>query len=229
MRAAATWAGAALALALAPAAPARAELVFAGEAERVYTIEPRPHLFSHELSLGAGISPLNSFYVGVAPQLSYTYHFSDLWAWEVVSGFYSFNINTGLGGFLQSTGQEAAAGADTRLRSIVSTNGVFRPLYGKLAVFNRGIVNAQTYLTFGVGMALSAVAGGRDDAAPAGNIGIGLMWWLSDAVATRLDVRDHYIVSRTQGGSVLMVTWAATFNFNVVKGPAWQPRHEVLP
>ena len=67
-----------------------------GEGPRIFSIQPRPYRLGHEFQLGLGVLPLDAFYVGVMPTGSYTFHFSDFWAWEIISLGYSMNFETSL-------------------------------------------------------------------------------------------------------------------------------------
>lgn len=190
---------------------AYAQLQFAGDAPRVYTIEPRDHLFKHEITLGLGVLPLDAFYVGTAAALSYAYHFNDVWAWEALRGFYSYNSDTSLRSLLIAQ-QVLPVHADRRILSILSSNVVFKPMYGKLAFFNSSVVRAETYFTGGIGVAIS-----NQDTGLAPNLGVGLNFWLGHAVAIRLDVGDHFVFSSSGLSSVLQVLLSASFNFNIAK------------
>ena len=192
-------------------ATAYAQLQFAGDTPRIYSIEPRSHLFRHEIILGVGVLPLDAFYVGTAATAGYTYHFTDVWAWEVLRGFYSYNVDTSLRSLLAAQGEEPQ-NSDRRILSIVSSNAVFRPMFGKLALFNSAVVHAETYFVAGIGVAIS-----NQDTGVAPNLGVGLNFWASHAFAIRLDVGDHLVISNGGLASVLQVLLSASFNFNIAK------------
>src|SRR5262245_13205759 len=62
----------------------------------IAAVQERAYRMNHELSLALGVLPLDAFYKGVYGQVSYTYHFTDAFAWQVGRGAYSHSLNTGL-------------------------------------------------------------------------------------------------------------------------------------
>src|SRR5215472_16728020 len=69
---------------------------------RLAAVQPRPfHLF-HELEFSLVYLPFDAFYEGLGPEVSYTYHFNDRLAWEVIRGFYSFDVQTNLRSVLET-------------------------------------------------------------------------------------------------------------------------------
>src|SRR5687767_13524288 len=63
---------------------------------RVSAVQERLFRMNQELSLGVGTLPLDAFYKGFGPQVTYTFHFSDTFAWQVGRGMYSYPAYTGL-------------------------------------------------------------------------------------------------------------------------------------
>ena len=204
--------------ALGGARTAAAQLSFAGDAPRIYTIEPREHMFRHELQLGVGILPLNAFYVGLPLGASYTYHFNDLWAWEVVNGFYSIDFDTGLKTALNAVGAEPTEDAARRVRFLLSSNVLIKPMYGKIAVFNSGRVEADTLFTAGVGVMNTNL-----DTSFAFNLGIGLHFWVSRYMAVRFDVRDYMVFNHAFPDNVLMIMISGIFGFSVRTADLTEP------
>ena len=76
---------------------ARAELTLDIEEPRVFSIQERPYRLGHEFTLGVGLLPMDSFYIGSVASGSYTYHFSDFWAWEMIHGNFSLSSCRSLG------------------------------------------------------------------------------------------------------------------------------------
>lgn len=144
---------------------------------------------SHELHVALGTLPMDAFGKGLTIQGSYTYHFNQLIAWEIVSGAYSFNIGTGLDDNLRDR-FEAQAEEEGEIIAIIDSNFVFKPLYGKIAWLNDTLVAAEMF--FVAGPALSFFS---DDSSPfGGNAGLGLRFFVGRHFSVRLDIRDYLFV-----------------------------------
>src|SRR5690349_4534162 len=116
-----------IAVILAVAAPAAAEEY--EEGGKLYAVQGRRYVDGNEFTLALGVAPMDAFYKGVTGTFAYTYHFDDLWGWEIVSGTYSLNVNTDLRKKLQTEwGVEPTDFA--QLTWLVDSNAVFKPFYG---------------------------------------------------------------------------------------------------
>ncbi len=178
---------AALTLGLA-ATPAGADGLDEGGA--LYAVQNRKYTASHEFSVGGGSLPLDAFYKGYTVSGAYTLHFSDLWAWEMVHGAYSFNVNTDLREELQSN-WNAEPTRFPKIQWFGDSNLVLKPLYGKLAWFNDSLIYGEMFFTVGPALASYENAGTHVGA----NLGLGFRFYLSESWSLRLDARDYYFVA----------------------------------
>lgn len=161
-----------------------------GQGGQLFAIQNRKHLVSHEFTLGVGTVPLDAFYKGLTGSFGYTYHFSDLWAWEVVQGTYSFNIDTDLKDqLLTDWGVEPTDFPE--LLYFVGSNVVFKPVYGKAALLNDGLIYGELFFTAGANVAEYENGGFF----VGGNIGAGLRVYLSQYFAVRFEIRDYQFIS----------------------------------
>jgi outer membrane beta-barrel protein len=172
---------------LATARPVDAKKAQAGE---LYSVERRDVLGSHELSVLVGTLPKDAFDVGLTIQGSYTYHFSHLLAWEIVSGTYSFNFDSGLKEELRNR-FEAQPELTGVLQALISSNIVFKPLYGKISFADSTLLTAQ--MEFSAGPSLGFF---DDESRPFGlNVGVGLRLFMSRYFSFRVDIRDYMFIS----------------------------------
>lgn len=204
----------ALSLALPAMAHAEAQPDIETDAPRVFSIQPRPYRLGHEFALGLGVLPLDAFYKGAVIGASYTYHFSDFWAWEMANLNYSLNIDTGLEGeLLDKYGVRPVDAAGGKITLIGTTNLVVKPLFGKLSAFNISKVYAETYFVAGGGP-IRLEREGRGTFYFAGDIGVGIRFWVAKAFSLRFDVRDYLIFN---DGAIptnaLMFMIGASFNY----------------
>ena len=177
----------ALALCLAPAsALAKRAGPGSDQAGELYSIEKRDLLGNHELAIIFGSLPKDAFEIGLTLTGSYTYHFSHLIAWEILNGTYSFNVGSGLTEELRER-FDAAPERTGVLQAIISSNLVFKPLYGKVAVLNNSLATAEMYFVAG-----PAIGFFDDQARPFGvNVGLGLRFFLGRYFSFRIDIRDY--------------------------------------
>jgi outer membrane beta-barrel protein len=190
-------------------ASAQVEDLGLGEAPRVMSIQPRPYRLGHEFQLGVGVLPLDAFYVGAVVYGSYTYHFSDFWAWEIGGAGYSLNFNTGLKDeLLRKYGVAPVGGGGKRITLVATSSAIIKPLFGKLAIFNNDIVFSETFLTVGAGWVKKDVFN-----YPAAAVGLGLRFWSSKAFSIRFDIRDYLVFSRLIPENTLMMLLTASLNY----------------
>lgn len=174
--------------ALASPSPASADPLDEGGA--LYAVQNRKYTASHEFSIGGGSLPMDAFYKGYALSGAYTLHFNDLWAWELVNGAYSFNVNTDLRRELESNWSVQPTEFPS-LQWLGNSNLVFKPLYGKLAWLNGSLIYGELFFTGGPALAGYEHAGTFVGA----NLGLGLRFYLSESFSVRLDARDYYLLS----------------------------------
>ena len=202
----------ALALLVLAGAPSTARADVASEkGGELYSIEKRDLLGHHELSISIGTLPLDAFAKGLTLQGSYTYHFTQLIAWELVSGLYSFNFETGLERDLRDR-FDVQPEQDPRLVALLASNFVFKPLYGKLAFINNTLLTAELF--FVLGPALGFYEGGS---VPFGvDYGAGLRFFVGKYFSVRFDIRDYLLLpdfSKVENNLYISLGLSLTFGF----------------
>ena len=203
----------ALSVALPAVARGEAQPDIETDAPRVFSIQPRPYRLGHEFALGLGVLPLDAFYKGAVIGASYTYHFSDFWAWEMANLNYSLNIDTGLEDeLLDRYGVRPVDAAGGRVTLIGTTSLIVKPLFGKFSAFNLSKVFAETYFTAGGGP-IRLEREGRGTFYFTGQIGVGIRFWVAKAFSLRFDVRDYLIFNDALPTNQLMFMIGASFNY----------------
>jgi outer membrane beta-barrel protein len=211
------------------ATPAHAQLEFGIENPRIFSIQPRPYRLAHEFQLGVGVMPLDAFYIGLTIGGSYTYHFSDFWAWEILSFHYSVNVDTSLEKSLfEEYGVIPVRGGGERTNLFATSALVVKPLFGKLALLNDVIVHAETFFTAGLGPFQSVSGTGESSYFdPAVMLGLGFRFWTFRWLSVRFEVRDYLVLknmlvkqddlTRQEEGleNQLMFELSAAFNFSL--------------
>ncbi len=158
-------------------------------------VQDRPYRLLHELDLWVGVLPLDAFYVGVYAQVSYVYHFSDRFAWQVGRGAYGLAARTTLRGELERVfGVQPTANDEVQF--FVGSDVMWKPLYGKMAVLNRAVVHGEVHLLGGATLFRFSNSGFR----PGLNVGIGGRLFVNRYVSFRFDL-THNLVIPTGGGT----------------------------
>jgi outer membrane beta-barrel protein len=180
-------------LALSVCRVARAEDDIDARQVETYVVQDRLFRLGLELNAGVALLPLNAFSKGFMGEGSVTYHFSNVWAWEIVQGGYVLaNLDTGLKDqLINNFGVQPTQ--LSRATFLVSSNLVFTPYYGKLAGLNRSINHVEVFFPIGAALARyqdpSALQQGAD-------LGLGLRWFLGTQVSLRLDARDYLLFQK---------------------------------
>jgi len=173
---------AACALVLAVGAPRVAQADDRGDKYAAMVVQNRQYRARHELTGYFGTLPLDAFTKGITLSGSYTMHFSDLWAWEVIHGFESFHVNTSLRDKLEPFGAQETP--FEILNRYVTSNIVFKPVYWKGAWLNDKMLHGEIFLVAGGGYGWWS----RSQLA-AVDYGIGLRFFLHKHIWVRLDIR----------------------------------------
>ncbi len=152
---------------------------------RTLAVQNRAHTMRHEFSLSLGLLPLDAFTKGLTIGGGYTLHFNDFFAWEVGQFTYSFGVDTRLQEELANLPQPVGPTPFERVKYYVTSNVMFKPVYGKLAVFNRALIYEEVYLTVGGGYGWLSITH-----RPIIELGIGTRIYAGKHVSFRVDFRD---------------------------------------
>jgi outer membrane beta-barrel protein len=158
----------------------------------VSAVQERLYRMNHELTLGVGALPADAFYKGYIASVSYTFHFTDSFAWQVGRGSYSYNVKTSLRSQLERDfGVSPTSTAfEDEVQYLVGSDLVWSPLYGKTALLNRKVVHFTGFLLGGASiLKLNRSDGFR----PAVNLGVGMRVFTSQLISFRLDVTNNVV------------------------------------
>lgn len=176
-----------LAAALAAPVAVRAE---EEEPGKLAAVQRRKFRMDHEIFLAADLQPLDAFYKGVGPVGGYTLHFTDVLAWEILRGGYSFRLGTGLRDQLEKDFGVAPTKFE-EMEWYVGTAAMITPFYGKLSLINRAVTHAEMFILIG-----AVVGKFTDTYKPGPQAGLGLRFFLSEWISVRFDFRYEYLISK---------------------------------
>ncbi|NMO19968.1 outer membrane beta-barrel domain-containing protein [Pyxidicoccus fallax] len=183
----------------------------------VSAIQERRYRMHHELLLGVGVLPDDAFYKGLTGNVSYTYHFSDTFGWQVGRGTYSYNLQTSLRTQLERDFDVApvSSASEDQVQWMVGSDLVWSPLYGKTAFLNSTVLHFEAFLLGGGTVVKLNRSGGFR---PAANVGLGLRLFSSQAISFRFDVTNNVVFTgASRINNVLSVQLGTAFNFGATE------------
>ncbi len=195
------------------------------EPEQVYAIQERKFARFHEIDLAVGFIPDDEFYYGYPVGLGYTFNFSETLAWEVLRAQWVFTQENDVRNDLESDFGATPERFD-EMRYLVHTNFVFKPSYGKDALWNRSVVNHETFVLAGVGVL------GYDEATSQGDqeskvalslsFGLGRKFFLNETFCLNLEVRDYvnFKSNDVENNVYLGLSLGYRFNLSPRQAPA---------
>jgi outer membrane beta-barrel protein len=161
--------------------------------EKVYAVQNRLFHRNHQLDLSVGYIADDDFFHLYPVSLGYTFHFGENFSWEV--GRFSYNYNQGKD--LKETLENEFSAQPERFPEQIymyHSHLVFKPLYGKHAVLNRGIVNDEIYLFAGAGAVHYEwnYSDGRTETEEAVSLsfGAGMRFFLNQTFSLNFEIRD---------------------------------------
>ena len=176
----------------------------------VAAVQDRAYRLGHELTLTVGALPLDAFTKTLYGQVSYTYHFSDGFAWQVGRGAYGYNLDTGLRDQLERDFGVLPTTFD-EVQYMVGSDLIFSPLYGKGALFNTSVVHFESYLIVG-----ATVFKYTHAFKPAVNAGLGFRLFQTKHLSYKLDLTDAVVV-QAKPFNVLAIQLSAALNFGATE------------
>lgn len=190
--------------------------------EKVHAIQDRIYHKSHELGIAAGYIPDEDFYEAFPVGGYYMFTFNELIAWEVVRAQWIFTHEKDLKSDLENNfGVQPSEFSEPKYS--IYSHAVFTPFYGKDAVFNRGVVNRETYFLLGGGIVnydnKDNFENSSSETAPSLSFGIGQKFFLNENSALNLEIRNitNFRQDDTEWRVYLGVSFGFRFNLSARK------------
>jgi outer membrane beta-barrel protein len=172
----------------------------------------------HGLSLNAGVVPNDDFFAYVTGALGYSYFFSEDLALEL-NAAYTYPAKTSLEASLEASrpdGPDLIVRLPETLRGYTAASVTWYVLHGKLGFFTTNLIEFDVGVNFGVG-ANATFAEEKDETTsllikPNGNIGLAMLFYVSERWAVRWDYKQLFYPMK--GGGV-------AFPISTTLGLAW--------
>ncbi len=158
--------------------------------DRIKSIQRRAFLKYNrwELTPTFCLSLNDAFYQRMGVGAAGAYHVADALGFEI-QGIYIIDFRTDMVGYFQRANQ--ALPRVSQMRYYFMGSLLWSPLYGKLSFFTNDIVPFDAYLIGGMGMVSTSTG-----AKLAGNLGLGLRYFVTSWLAIKLEVRDLIYTDR---------------------------------
>jgi outer membrane beta-barrel protein len=174
----------------------------------IRAVQERPYRLVHELNLAVGSLPLDAFSKSFFAQLSYIFHFTDTFAWQVGRGAYNYNLKTGLTEQLERDfGVKPTAVEEAQF--FIGSDVIYSPFYGKIALANRAVLHVEASLVLGLSVFKYSVGGFQ----PAVNAGAMVRLFQNKHVSYRFDVSDNIVITTKKTAHVLTLGLVLAVNF----------------
>ncbi len=158
-----------------------------------------------EVSVGAGLYPLDPYHLSFSLNGGFTYYFNSTWAWEVLSGSYAFSVRKSLTSQLaDSFGVNPQV--IEKLEYAAATSIVLVPRYGKAVLFRSFLQHFRTSFILGGGIVKTT-----QQSLPAISVGARTDIYISDAFSWRLELRD--LIALRGGKNFLAFGLGTTISF----------------
>jgi len=187
--------------------------------EQVSAIQERVFHRYHEIGLSFGYIPDDNFFNAYPIGIGYTYHFNNYFAWEVVRGQYIFTQEKDIKSKLE---KEFGVTPEVFLepKYMIHSNIIIKPLYGKEALWNRGIVNHESYLILGGGIInyeKKFSNGDKDsESDPSICLGAGTRYFLNKNLCMTLEIRDLINMKKDNTENNVYFGLGLSFQFNLL-------------
>lgn len=175
----------------------RLRLYWGNEMREVETLQKRLYRKESrwEFALYSGVIPNDEFFTYFPLGGRADYFFAEDFGVEVW-GSYLIRVSSELRDFLESNfNQSLIVDIPQSLQWLAGANFLWSPIHGKFGIFTEKLVHFDMHLAFGVGAIGTTVRNlNQEDSKVdiAGNVGLGMRFFLSQSVALRFDYRQFF-------------------------------------
>jgi len=185
---------------------------------KIVAVEPRAFNPHYDLTVQLSYLPMDAFYKGWAPGLSYTQTLSSSWSWEVFNANYSFNTDTSLQKDLTDNFDVRPSNSSVLdpVLWYATTSAIYTPIYSKYLVGNESVRYGSVSYVFSAG----SVNFKSGDQRPLLGAGFILRAFHSLSKSSKFDGRIYYHFSNDKStDTILMLTYG--FSFEMGDGKPW--------
>ena len=188
------------------------------ELPKVVAVQNRPYYSSRDLSFSVGWLPSDAFNKGITFGTSYTHHYKDYLAWEIINVNYSINSETSLKKEMENLNiditNEGFDGALDYIQAYATTSFIYTPFYNKSLLFNDKIIHGNTSFVIGGGLASFKSTGSRLLLSG----GLILRFFTKKNRSWKFDFRNNIYYEKTLG-AVYALSLSVAYSFELGDNP----------
>lgn len=175
----------------------------------------------HEFRLSLGYLPQDPFWKGFGPDVSYTWHRSRYFSWEILRVGYYVHYDSELRNKLRSE-FDAIDDPYEKAQYMLTSHAQFTPFYGRYSFLNRRIVHQELYFTGGgglIGWTKPEDGSNGGGFRPTLDVGLGFRWYTSQRSSFKIEVLEQ-LHMRSDGslGDQFYLTIGGSFFLNRPRG-----------
>ncbi|MGA1870647.1 MAG: outer membrane beta-barrel domain-containing protein [bacterium] len=197
--------------------------------ERVYAIQNKVFHRYHEFGITAGYIPDDDFFELFPLGINYIFHFNDHFAWEVARGYLVMKEEKDIKKDLEKE-FGVTPSEFSKPKYIVHSHLVWKPMYGKDSILNKGVVNHESYFYFGGGMISyeRLTLPGVDNALSL-SAGFGIRYFINKYTCINFEIRDLVNFKEDDTENNLWCALCLGFRFNLrARKPEDNPTIKIL-
>ena len=171
----------------------------------------------NEIGFSIGHLPDDNFYEVFPVSFNYIHHFSENYAWEVIRASYMLNNERDIKRDLEENFGVTPSTFD-EITSHFETSFMIKPSYGKDSVWNRHVVNNETYVSFGTGIATYkkklSYGDSEQESALTLSAGVGRKYFINKSFNISLDLKDIFIFKENSVESSIYLGVGFNYRFD---------------
>ena len=185
--------------------------------EKVYAVQNKVFHRYHEIDILTGYGADDDFFHLYPIGGGYTYHLNEHFSWEAVRAQYFLTQDKDLKNTLAQE-FDVQPQSFPEPKYMIHSHITFKPLYGKDAVLNRGVINHEIYFFGGGGLVHNewqySTGEKKTENAFSVSLGAGMRYFLSERFCINFEIRDlvHFRENDTENNVMFGFSFGYRFN-----------------
>jgi len=186
--------------------------------DNIYIVQDKVFHKYHELGAWIGYVPNDEFYLSYPAGINYVFHFNDLLSWEVFHLDFMINQEKDIkDNLIRNFG--LAPKEISKPTYIIHSNFQFKPLYGKSSLFNKKVINHETYFLIGAGIIAYDkeynYANNINQTAFSIDFGVGMRYFIYKNFSLNIELKDMLHFKDEQTENRMYLGLGLCFRFNL--------------
>jgi len=171
-----------------------------------------------EVGIELGYIPDDNFYEVYPLTVSFTHHFNERYAWEVIRASQMITKDRDIKADLEDNFGVTPSTFD-EFNNHIETSFVIKPTYGKDSLWNKRVINHEGYISFGAGIATfeKQVSYGNQEkqSAMTASIAIGRKYFISKSFNISLTFKDMLVFKELNTENYIYLGVGLNYRFDL--------------